>query len=301
MDKNGHKSFINKKQMAFWSLIFSSILFSSSGLLVRVLSFSYSVSGQVLLRAFVISLLLFIVAKFRKQSLSVKGINKFAFIIFLISLPLGNLAFATSVNLIKATNTVFYLYFAQFITGLFIGRFVLKEKISSKNIISFFLAFLGIIVFSYPIQVRSFLNLGVILGLFTGLMETIKNSSMKYLKSYSKQVLTFYQFFVSMMLILIYSLLFNIPVQIGSISFVTVIAIGIIVFISIGINYLLLFGMGNFDVNLANIIISSELVFASIINAIFLNELPTINEFFGSLLIVLALIVVNTKFNKLEV
>ena len=67
--------------------------------------------------------------------------------------------------------------------------------------------------------------------------------------------------------------------------------------ISVLIGYLLVYGFGNFDVNLGTIILATELFFALVINALILKEIPTAYEIVGGLLIFSGTVVTSLKLN----
>lgn len=63
-------------------------------------------------------------------------------------------------------------------------------------------------------------------------------------------------------------------------------------------NYFMLIGFYNFDLNLGTIILSSELVFASIFGYLFYKEIPTFNELIGCSLITFSIIIAHLNFRK---
>ena len=64
-------------------------------------------------------------------------------------------------------------------------------------------------------------------------------------------------------------------------------------------NYLMIIGFNNFDLNLGTIVLSSELLFASIFGYLIYKEVPTINELIGCGLIAFSVIISHVNFKKI--
>lgn len=63
------------------------------------------------------------------------------------------------------------------------------------------------------------------------------------------------------------------------------------------VNFLVNKGFSDFDLNLGTIVISSELLFSTLFAYLVFNEVPLINEVFGAIFIMMAVLTVNFKFS----
>lgn len=297
-----HHSHERNYTLGFTSLVLAAITYSVSGVTVRYLGSAFGVYGQVALRGALVSVVAFLIYAFVRKSkgqeigFRLPGVNKLALGLFLITQPLANLAFVASVMQIKATNTIFYLYVATMTSGFAIGVFVNKEKVTKKNLLAFLLMSTGLVVFSIPLKTA--LTIGVLLALAGGSVEAIRNAAMGYLQGYNKFLLIAYRYLATAVVAFLALKIFGDKFQTGNLDTAAIVSLAIIVFAAIGTSYFLLWGMQNFDVNLGNMILASEIMFAAVINAIFLKEVPTSNEILGAILMVASLYLIRQR--KLE-
>lgn len=284
--------------VGFFALLISALVFSSSGVAVRYLGETYSNVGQVAIRG-ALAAALGLVTYITFPSLgkvnavdkkSWRNISKLALIVLMVAQPLANLSFASSAMLIKASNTIVYLYVAQMSIGFVLGRIVNKEQIKILNIQALAIMALGILIFSWPINTT--FSYGVLLGLGAGTFEALRNLAMSRLKGYNKLLLTTLSYLATAVFLFSYLTATGDRIQHGNFDYETFVAFAVIVPAAVIISYLMFYGMQNVDTNLGNMVVASEIGFAMMVNAIMLKEYPTTNEFVGALIIWFALFVV---------
>jgi len=200
----------------------------------------------------------------------------------------------------KIIIALFGIYAGSIITSLLIGKIVFKEKFPLTKKIALFLTFLGLGLFLYPFSLAN-INLGLIFGLLCGLIDGITNA---FRKSFAKTDKFFVVFLTMLGGIAISGFLSLISdqnplflTQLSTFALTIGIFFGMLLF---SVNYLLLIGFQNFDLNLGTIIISSELFFGLLLGIIFYREIPNLNEFIGGSLIILAIIVSNLNLFKIR-
>lgn len=282
------------QRKGFFALIFAAVILGTFGVLVRELAGTFGDFAQVFIRSLFATLVIVVIVLYKKISPFKMDKNNLKYILlFSIFFPSSVLFFTISVNLIKATNTLFMLYAGSLIFTAIFGRIFFKEKFTFKHTAALILAFVGLSMFVYPFSFET-LSLGIVLGIFAGLCEGVSHTLRRLMKGLKREVIVFYQSF-SGALIALGLLLFSHSLFIKEFH-ISSIFVGLlfgVLLVSMG--YLLAYGFGNFDVNAGTIVLSTELFFAMVINAMFLQEYPTSYEFIGGLLIFSATAIISLK------
>ncbi|MBL8014645.1 MAG: DMT family transporter [Candidatus Doudnabacteria bacterium] len=283
-------------QKGFLSLLLAGLIYGSFGLLTRQLAIMFGDFTQVLVRQLIITLIAFLVLLWRGEKFWISNEKRLLVIIFGLISFVNALTFTISANLIKVSNTVFFVNTGSLIGSLILGMLVFKEGFSIAKGLLLSLCLAGLVIFTYPIQLDASL-LGILLGLAAGLTDALSNSLKKYLKNISRMVLLFNQFVVSMgfgLLILPLTQETIIKgVSASSIIFALIFGLALLV-----VGNATIYGFQNFDLNLGSIVLASELIFSLIISAIFLGEFPTVNEIIGGILIMTAIVLINIRIDK---
>lgn len=264
--------------------------------MTRQLAIMFGDFTQVLVRQLIITLIAFLVLLWRGEKIWISNEKRLLVIIFGLISFVNALTFTISANLIKVSNTVFFVNTGSLIGSLILGMLVFKEGFSIAKGLLLSLCLAGLVIFTYPIQLDASL-LGILLGLAAGLTDALSNSLKKYLKNISRMVLLFNQFVVSMgfgLLILPLTQETIIKgVSASSIIFALIFGLALLV-----VGNATIYGFQNFDLNLGSIVLASELIFSLIISAIFLGEFPTVNEIIGGILIMTAIVLINIRIDK---
>jgi drug/metabolite transporter (DMT)-like permease len=271
----------------------SALLFSLIGVIVRFFSDYFGNVTQASVRNMAALCVLAVVMLGSRQSFHIpwKSINKLAFLGFCLSGAFANLFFILSATQIKAANSVFYLYVASFVTSFVVGTTVFKEGVTRQKIAALALAFVGLLIFSFPIQVN--LSTGVLFGLLAGVADTTRFTTQKFLKGVNRRALLFYSFAVAAIILMVLAALSGEQTirQMDTTLLLMIPALGV-VFVLLA--EALTFGFDNFPLNMGTIVVSGELLFAMIVNALLLHEWPSITEMIGAVMIFGAILLVNT-------
>ncbi|MBP7060679.1 MAG: DMT family transporter [Candidatus Moranbacteria bacterium] len=288
----------SKQYKGVAALFTCSAVYASFGPLVRILSEMFGTYTQVAARmglAFIFLLILgFVFKKFqplsKKQILTsiVLGIVSTSIIVF----------FTIAITEIKIATTIFLLYAASIFASLLIGTFYFKEKLGTQKVIAILLAFLGLYIFMSS-SIAIGLGFGTLAAILSGISEGIGNGIRKGLTGADKTTVTIIQFLVitvcSSFLIFVSN-----EIAVRTVSTEAIIALISFSALQLLLNYLLLYGFQNFDVNIGTVILSLELFFAAILGYIFFSESLTTTEIVGGLIIFLASVISAWKFKKQE-
>ncbi len=275
------------------------MLFSLLGIAVRFFSNYLESSSQVAVRsiASVFVLGVFMLLRTETFRFNWKTLHKRAFAVFCVTGVTSTTFFILSVTQIKAANSVFYLYVASFVSSFLIGSVFLKERTTVQKSMALVLAFAGLVVFSYPIQMTSVM--GIAFGLLAGLSDTLHFTSQSYLKEVKRHTLLFYSYLFGGSALGLWALISH-EKLLQPVSAVLVIAIVILGFLNLLLGEALLYGFNNFQLNKGTIIVAGELPFAIIVNFIVLHEVPTIAEAIGATLIFAAILISNVPMERLH-
>lgn len=281
----------------FLSLITTAFILGTFGVLIRLLSEYFSDPGQVFARSIAASgIIIIIIMAIRVNPFQINKKNLKYILIFSIVFPLSLLCLTFSVNLTKVTNSIFMLYVGSLASTAILGRILFKEKFTPKHILSLGLVITGLLFFVYPFGKDS-LTLGILFGLIAGILEGSSHVLRKLMKDVKREIIVFYQNCSTVIVATIFLLVSTEP-------FIRQFSIeGIIIAVIFGallvvIGYLLVYGFQNFDVNWGTIILATEVFFATVINAVFLKEIPTTLEVIGGLLIFSGTIVTSLKLGQ---
>lgn len=269
-------------------------IYASFGVMVRILSGMLGTYTQVAARMGLAFIFLFTLAlTFRKiKRLSKIEIGK--------SILLGVIStiiivfFTIAITEIKIATTICLLYASNISASLCVGTLIFREKLGIQKIIALILAFVGLYLFISP-SIAIGLGFGTLAAVLSGISEGISNGIRKWLTGTDKITVTIIQFLVITLCSSVL-VLFSNEVSIRVISGGAIIALFCFSALQILLNYFLLYGFQNFDVNIGTVILSLELFFAAILGFIFFSESLGGTEILGGLIIFLASILSAWKF-----
>ena len=285
------------QKKGFAALVSTAAILGTFGVLIRALAETFSDSGQVFARSFFATLIIASVVLYKKLNpfKLPKGSKRYV-LAFSVVFPLSILCFTISANLEKVSNSLFMLYVGSLASTAIVGKLFFKEKFGFKHILALVLAVIGLSFFVYPFSFET-LSVGILLGIASGIFEGMSHSLRKLMKDVKREVVVFYQSLSGVVLASVL-LLFSNEVFIKEFHLSSVFVAMLFGLLLVSIGYLLVYGFGNFDVNLGTIILATELFFALVINALILREYPTANELVGGFLIFAGTAVTSLKLGE---
>lgn len=203
--------------------------------------------------------------------------------------------FTISVTETKIATSVFLLYVASLVSSLVLGTIFFKESVTAQKIIALLLAVAGLWLFSGMFVA---LTVGAVMALLSGLCEGMGNVVRRSLKGVDKTNVLLFQFFSTTVFASIVMFLLPAEPIIKNISFWPIVAVIVFGVLQLALNNLLLYGFQHFDVNIGTVILTLELVFASLIGLFFFGETLSVTEILGGSLIFVASITSAWEFKK---
>lgn len=287
-----------KNTKGFLALFIAAIIFGSFGIWIRLLNHDLTNYQQIAFRNIIALVIAFLILRFRKISINKTVVKDKYVLLFGLAFPMSVIFYTFSILSTKIMITLFAFYAGELICSLFIGIKYFKEKVDAKKIISLVLASTGLLFFVGSFS-NIFVNLGFVFGLTAGVFDTIANSFRKYLGGKYDRYFVASIPLVGGFLIAVIMILFSgqiLTPHVSLASWGVGLLFGAFLFT---VNYLLSYGFQHFDLNLGTIIVSSELLFASLFGFIVFKETPLVNEIIGGIFIIAAIIVSNLKEIKL--
>lgn len=285
------------KTKGFFSLLFAGLLFGAFGIFVRILNQQLTSFQQIFFRSLVGFLLSALIIIIFKKKISIKKASFSNILLFGVSLPITIVLYTLAILKTKIIIAIASLYVGSIIFSLLLGIIFFKEKITLAKCLAIVFALTGLYFFAAPFSLAS-INIGLVYGVLSGFMDTTSNSFKKHLSGkIDRFMLIAIQMFGGI-IISLFLMSISKTLYIPQLSFLTVFVGLLFGFCLMIINYFLLIGFHNFDLNLGTIVLSSELAFASIFAALIYKEIPTKNETIAIVFIVLSIISSHLNFKN---
>lgn len=283
----------------FFSLLGCGLILAIFALFIRWLNGYIGPLTQVGARMLIASLILLPYLVIKKIPLRLKGIKLIPLNILILSFPLYVILFTVSVIHAKVANAFFYLFTASLLTSYLLGFLYFNESINKKRFFVAILSLIGLFLLTYPLNANSS-YLGVASGIIGGIFWGISNATRKRYSTQSNNLaIIYYQMIFSVIISFLLALVlkeFNHAIWTGqSLSLLLIYGIGNVI-----VQILLYVGFANFKLNLGSVVLASQLVFVQILGIFILREIPTTSETFGSLAIIIAIMLSNLDFNFLN-
>lgn len=285
------------KTKGFFSLLSAGFLFGIFGVLVRILNSELSNYQQILFRSVVGFILASLIIILFKRKISFKNISLINLLLFAVSLPLTIIFYTLSILKTKIILAVASLYLGSILFSLISGIVFFKEKLTVKKGLAIISLIIALYFFTIPFSFNN-INIGLVFGILSGFTDALSNSFKKHLGG---KVDRFLLIAIQMMGTIIVSLALMFYTKTLTIPQISpfILSIGLLFgFFLLLNNYLMLVGFHNFDLNLGTIVMSSELLFASVFGYLIYKEIPTVNEAIGGGLIAFSVIIAHLNFKK---
>ena len=271
------------------ALLGAAFLFAFTNVLVREMASMWGDQAQVAVRFALVWLILFVFIRFKKDNKTVVPVSKrTTAIAYSVVAALSILFFTLSVQATTIANTLFTSNATELFVAFLLGSILLKEKITAKKLIAIGLAVVGLILYSDSILVGS---VGVIFGMLGGGTTALCNVLAKKLKGVDLGAIMRLQFGLGAMFMIVLTFIFSPNDILRTVSIEGVLATVAFALILIVATRLVLYGFQNSDINIASVILSSQLAFGALLGFIVYRETLAPHELISGLLILCAAIV----------
>ena len=281
----------------FWAILASAMILGAYGIMARYLHGAFGYFTQVMLRTSVAFIVVSILIIISQSGIRLSRRNIFMSVLLGLLFFGGLVTFTVGSVLDKISVVMFVFYAGSFLTSFCISVFYYHEKVSIQKGIALGIVIVGLVIttgFDF-----SNLGWGLLAGFGSGILDASANTLRKQLAGLPKLHVLLFQFAVPSLAALLFILLTK-EVPIKDISIGAILA-GMVwgVLLIIG-NQLIMIGYRHFDFMLAQIVLSSEIFFATVLAFFFFHEIPNSFELIGGILIFIGVCVVDIDFSIIK-
>lgn len=271
------------------ALLAAAFLFAFTNVLVREMSTMWGDQAQVAVRFGLVWLILVVFARLKNGETTViprsKTTTALAYSIFA---AIGILFFTLSVQMTTIANTLFTSNATELFVAFLLGTLLLKEKLTIRKLIAIVLALVGLAFYSDSILVGS---AGIIFGMLGGAFTALCNLLAKKLKGVDLSAIMRMQFGIGTLLMIVLTFLFSPNDILRTVSIEGGLATILFALILIVATRLVLYGFQHSDINIASVILSSQLAFGALLGFFIYQEALAAHEIVSGLLILGAAII----------
>lgn len=281
----------NFKNLVF--LVIATLLISTSGVLGRYIALPSEVI--IWFRSFIAMIFLYIFLKAKKTSLKIQQSRHYLpFFIGGIFMAMHWVTYFYALKLSNVSLGMLSLYTFPVIIAL-LEPFILKVKFQGIHLFFGFLILLGLYILTPEFSLESSQIRGIFFGVFSAFCYAIRILILKkHATNYDGTVLMFYQ--VIVISILLFPTLFFMDISGIRTQWPYLLLLG---FLTTAVGHsMMLHSLRFFSASTTSIINSLQPVFGIIMAFLFLNEIPTLNTFFGGSLILLTVAIESYRMKK---
>jgi len=272
------------------ALLGAAFLFALTNVLVREMADMWGDQAQVAIRFALVWLILVIFMHFKKSEKKkvIPRSKQMTAIAYSAIAALSILFFTLSVQATTIANTLFTSNATELFVAFLLGSILLREKITTMKLSAICLAVLGLIFYSDSILVGS---AGILFGMLGGGTTALCNLLAKRLKGVDLGAIMRLQFGLGAVFMIILTLIFSPNDILRTISIEGIVATILFALILIVATRLVLYGFQNSDINIASVVLSSQLAFGALLGFFVYQETLAPHEMLSGLLILCAAIV----------
>lgn len=273
------------------ALFAAAFLFATTNVLVREMAHMWGDQAQVAARFALVWVILMVFAYFKKEKSSIPRYKMLPAILYSLLAGLAILFFTLSVQMTTIANTLFTSNATELFVAFLLGTLLLNEKLNKRKIVAIGLAMVGLALYSGGLLSG---NMGLVFGLLGGATTAFCNLLAKKLKGVKLSALLRMQFGLGAVFMIILTLLLSPNDIIRTVSVEAIAATVVFALILILATHLVLYGFQHSDINIASVILSSQLAFGALLGFMIFREVPAPHEIISGLFIACAAIIGST-------
>jgi drug/metabolite transporter (DMT)-like permease len=270
------------------ALLGAAFLFAFTNVLVRDMAQMWGNQAQVAARFALVWIILVAFAQFRRKKTSIPSSSMFHAVLYSVFAATAILFFTLSVQATTIANTLFTSNATELFVAFLLGTILLREKLTARKIVAIVLALVGLTLYSHSILVGS---AGIIFGLLGGATTAACNLLAKKLKGVDLGAIMRMQFGIGTLFMIVLTCIFSPHDIIRTVSVEGIVATVLFALILIAATRLVLYGFQHSDINIASVVLSSQLAFGALLGFIVYHEVLATHEIWSGLLILCAAVI----------
>jgi drug/metabolite transporter (DMT)-like permease len=276
------------------ALFGAAFLFATTGALVREMGAMWGITAQIFIRSLLVVLILFVFSYFHRRPKIPREILPYAVILGVMSSS-NMVLFTYGFERTTLSNTYFCSYATTIIVSFLLGTLVLKEKVPKIKTLAIILTIIGLGFYAPSLLAGA---TGIIYGVLAGFVSGTGGLVNKRVRKADRIAVMRIQYGMIAIFSLGLTLIMGTPF-LRTISWPGTIATVVFALVLIGAGNLLLYGYRHIDINIGSVVLSSELVFGSLLGFLLYREVPTKIEFVGGGVIFLGSLAGGVDWRKL--
>jgi len=273
------------------ALLSAAFLFATTNVLVREMAHMWGSQAQLGARFGLVWVILAAYAHFRGKKVSIPRSKRLLVTAYSALAALSILFFTLSVQMTTIANTLFTSNATELVGAFLLGSLLLREKVTGRKLIAIGLSFAGLALYSGALLSG---NAGLIFGLLGGATTAVCNLVAKQLAGVDRSAILRVQFGLGAVLAIAAALLFSANDIIRTVSLEGVAVTIVFALVLIVATNLVLYGFHHFDINIATVVLSSQLAFGALLGFLIYKEVPAPNEIMSGVLIACAAVIAST-------
>lgn len=281
----------------FWAILSAAVIYGSFGVSARYLDGAFGLFTQVLVRSAVALAIMVCIVIFMRIRIQLSRKDIFKTLLLGLLFFVGVALFTLGSIEEKISVVLFALYAGSFTASFFISTFVYHEKFTLQKGIALTLVVVGLL-FTTQFSIST-LGWGLLAAFISGGMDAFGNSIRKQLASLPKMEVLFVQFAATTALAFL-AVVFSREVPIKHVTSSALVSVAVWGVLWVLVNQLIMVGFRHFDFMLGQIVLSSEIFFATVLAFLIFREVPNSFELVGGLLICIGVISVDVDAKRIE-
>jgi drug/metabolite transporter (DMT)-like permease len=273
------------------ALLAAALLFATTNVLVREMAHMWGDQAQLAARFGLVWLILAVYARVKGVKVSIPRSKMLLVITYSALAALAILFYTLSIQMTTIANTLFTSSAIEIIGAFLLGTILLNERLTSRKFLAMGMSLTGLALYSDALLGG---NAGIIFGLLAGITTAFCNLLAKKLKGVDRGAILRVQFGLGAILAVVLALLISANDIVRTISIEGTATTIIFALVLIAATHLVLYGFQHFDVNIASVILSSQLAFGALLGFLVFREVPAPNEIISGVLIACAAIIAST-------
>ena len=270
------------------ALLAAAFLYATTNVLVREMAHMWGDQAQVAARFGLVWVILVVFARFKTNNASIPKTKRLTAVLYSIAAAVSILLFTLSVQLTTIANTLFTSNATELFVAFLLGTILLGEKLNRQKVIAIALALTGLAFYSDSLLGGS---VGIILALLAGATVAFCNLLAKKLKGVDLGAIMRMQFGLGAIFMALLTLVISPNDIVRTLSFEGVVVTALFALILIAATRLVLYGFQHSDINIASVILSTQLAFGALLGLFIYHEVLVMHEIVSGLLIACAAII----------
>lgn len=270
------------------ALLGAAFLFALTNVLVREMAHMWGDQAQVAARFVLVWIILIVFSQIKGRKTSIPRSKMLHAVAYSLLAATAILFFTLSVQATTIANTLFTSNATELFVAFLLGTILLREKLSARKLIAIALALVGLALYSHSILVGS---AGIIFGLLGGATTAACNLLAKKLKGVDLSAIMRMQFGIGALFMIMLTFLFSPHDIIRTVSIEGIVATVLFALILIAATRLVLYGFQHSDINIASVILSSQLAFGALLGFFVYQEVLATHEIWSGLFILCAAVI----------